>query len=1341
MTGSGRTLARAALLAIALASPRVTTAQSSVVIAGSLQSELGCTGDWDPACAATGLAFDATDRVWQRTFNVPAGSWEYKAALDGTWTVNYGANAQQNGANIAFTLPAAANVKFYFDPTTHWVTSSADAVIATAPGSYQSELGCPGDWQPDCLRSWLEDPDGDGIYTFTTSALPAGSYEVKVALNETWDVNYGAGGVQNGPNIPFVVPSDCATVTFAYDSATHLLTVTIGAAPAPQPASVTIAGSLQSELGCAADWDPGCAATRLAYDASDDVWQATFPVPAGSWEYKAALNGSWDENYGLHAQRDGPNIPFDLAAPASVKFYYDHKSHWITSSANDVIATAPGSFQSELGCPGDWQPDCLRSWLEDPDGDGIYTFTTTVLPAGSYEAKVALNESWDVNYGAGGVQNGANIPFTVPAACAAVTFRYDSATHELTILIGGERPGNLGLARAHWVTRDTIAWNSGRIDPGTVFRLHADPTGSGALALSDDGVSGGIAFDLTVDPAGLSADVRARFPHLAGYTALKLPADAVAAAADLLRGQLAVSKALGGVRLDATSMQIPGVLDDLYFFGGKLGVTFDRAGVPSIRVWAPTARSVKLHLFDGPGASAAEAVLPMAIDGATGTWTVRGDRSWYGKFYLHEVEVFVRSERSVVHNLVTDPYSISLSMNSLRSQIVDLRDPALAPWGWDSLEKPRLRAPTDIVLYELHVRDFSAGDPTVPAAHRGTFLAFTDGGSTGMTHLRRLADAGLTHVHVLPAFDFATVNEDRSTWLEPACALASFPPDSTEQQACTSAVAGQDGFNWGYDPLHYTVPEGSYSTAPDGPARIREFRAMVKALNEAGLRVVMDVVYNHTNASGQAARSVLDRVVPGYYHRLDADGNVETSTCCQNTASEHRMMEKLMVDSVVTWARDYKVDGFRFDLMGHHMKSNMLAVRAALDGLVRSRDGVDGKAIYVYGEGWNFGEVANNARGVNATQLNMAGTGIGTFSDRLRDRVRGGGPFSPRPEQGFATGLFLDANGATSGTPDEQRALLLQFSDVIRVGLAGNLADFPLLDATGTVRLGRELDYNGQPAGYALRPDDTITYISAHDNETWFDALQVKVPSWATLSDRLRVSNLGVSIVALAQGVPFFHAGDELLRSKSGDKNSYDSGDWWNRIDFTGLTSAWGSGLPPASSNQADWPILSPLLARAGTGGADDTRPGQAQIALSQANFEEMVRIRRSTPLLHLATACEIETQLSFLNVGPAQIPGLVVMRLTPPPASAPCGTASVVPPPAFGQVVALVNAAPEARTFTAAALAGQRLRLHPVQRASADLVVRGARFDCRTGTFTVPARTTAVFVSQDARAASRCED
>ena len=211
------------------------------------------------------------------------------------------------------------------------------------------------------------------------------------------------------------------------------------------PTAVTVAGDLQSEVGCTGDWDPACAATHLAYDVSDDVWQGTFSLPAGNYQYKAALNDSWDENYGLHAVPGGDNIPLNLPQAASVKFYYDHKTHWITDNHSTPIPVAVGDFQSELGCPGDWQPDCLRSWLEDPDGNGTATFETTALPAGSYQAKVAVNESWDENYGAGGTPNGNNLPFSVPTNNAKVTFSYDTTSHVLTISVADPQgaPGAL----------------------------------------------------------------------------------------------------------------------------------------------------------------------------------------------------------------------------------------------------------------------------------------------------------------------------------------------------------------------------------------------------------------------------------------------------------------------------------------------------------------------------------------------------------------------------------------------------------------------------------------------------------------------------------------------------------------------------------------------------------------------------------------------------------------------------------------------------------------------------------------------------------------------------------
>ncbi len=246
-------------------------------------------------------------------------------------------------------------------------------------------------------------------------------------------------------------------------------------AATPNPTSVTIAGSLQSALGCGGDWDPACALTHLAYDGNDDVWQQSFEVPAGNWEYKAALDDSWDENYGVHATPGGANIPLTLGATTPVKFYYDHKSNWVTDNQTSIIATAPGSFQSELGCSGDWDPGCLRSWLQDVDGDGFYTFSTTSIAVGNYEGKVAINESWDVNYGAGGVQNGPNIAFAVSAANSVVDFSYASTSHILTVTVtppGASLDNNVEWDGLRHDSRDLLYRTpSGAVAAGTPVTL------------------------------------------------------------------------------------------------------------------------------------------------------------------------------------------------------------------------------------------------------------------------------------------------------------------------------------------------------------------------------------------------------------------------------------------------------------------------------------------------------------------------------------------------------------------------------------------------------------------------------------------------------------------------------------------------------------------------------------------------------------------------------------------------------------------------------------------------------------------------------------------------------
>ncbi len=1073
-----------------------------------------------------------------------------------------------------------------------------------------------------------------------------------------------------------------------------------GGGPVTQPGAVSVPGSQNQEMGCPGDWQPDCAEAQLSLDAEDLVWKRTTSLPAGDYEFKAAIDGSWDENYGAGGAPNGPNVPLSLTEQREVTFYYDHGTHWVTSDANGPIVTAAGDFQSELGCPGDWSPDCLRSWLQDPDGDGTYTFTTDAIPAGSYATKVTHGQTWDENYGAGGAPGGGDIGFDVPNG-AQVRFSYDVESHLLTVSTGaaGAAP-DLAQARAQWLREDLVAWDV----PDAASRSHRlHWSADGGLAPDAEDVTGGRSLPLRHDPAGLPEDVLADFPHLADHEAFRVPQRRLDDVPEILRGQLAVASYDADGRLhDATGVQLPGVLDDVYAaaYERDLGPTWSR-GRPRLSLWAPTAHDVDLLLGD-------RRISMRRLD--DGTWTVRGTRSWQGRRYRFAVTVWAPAAGEVVTNRVTDPYSVALTADSTRSLVVDLDERSLTPRGWAGTTPPEVAQPEDRAVYELHVRDFSVGDETVPEAERGTYAAFTERDSAGMTHLRELADAGLNTVHLLPAFDIATIRERRSDQATPPCDLASYGPASEEQQACVEEVRAADGFNWGYDPYHYTTPEGSYATDPDGTRRTLEFRRMVQSLNRSGMQVVMDVVYNHTAASGQAERSVLDKVVPGYYHRLDARGRVETSTCCENTATEHAMMEKLMIDSVLTWARDYKVNGFRFDLMGHHSLENMQRLRTALDGLTLAEDGVDGSEVYVYGEGWNFGEVADDARFEQATQLNLAGTGIGSFSDRLRDAVRGGGPFDENPRvQGLGSGLATDPNGDdVNGTAEEQQAALAHAEDLVKLGMAGNLADFEFTSSEtgGTVR-GAEVDYNGQPAGYAADPSETVTYVDAHDNETLFDSLQLKLPRATSMADRARMSTVSLSTVALGQGVAFWHAGTDLLRSKSLDRNSYDSGDWFNRIDWTGRDNTFGSGLPLRADNEAKWEYLRPLLAD------ESLDPGPAAMSAAHEQALDLLRIRSSSPLFRLGSLEQVQAKVSFLDAPP----GVVAMLID--------DTADAAGGDLDGErdaVLVVVNATPEPQTVAGA---GEGLTLHAVQADGADDVVRQTSVD--GGSVTVPARTTAV--------------
>ncbi|GFR45769.1 hypothetical protein Agub_g7223 [Astrephomene gubernaculifera] len=959
--------------------------------------------------------------------------------------------------------------------------------------------------------------------------------------------------------------------------------------------------------------------------------------------------------------------------------------------------------------------------------------------------------------------------------------------------------GSVNKQAAHWVAPDTLLWRQAPDDPAgpRTFRLHHHKkaymhiTGAGVQGAEDS-------YELT--PEGSAEAFQAavkRFPHLYGCTALRVPQEAVDRIPELVTGQLLVSvHDARGAALDSTGVQIQGVLDETLAYDGPLGDHPDPSTAGhAITVWAPTAQDVKLlHYREARGGTAE--VFQMTR-GSGGTWTLPRPADWLWSYYTFQVSVYCPWTARFETKEVTDPYSRGLAADGARTQLVDLAHPATQPPGWvGHAVPPPLLQWTDISLYELHVRDFSITDISVPEPLRGKYLAFcphrispsasasssTSAAapsqaassatspapplSAGLAHLAALRAAGMTHLHLLPTYDFATVPERPEEQGAVQEDLSRHPPDSPAQQSAVLAVADQDGFNWGYDPVHWGVPEGSYATEPDGVARIREFREMVQSLHGQGWRVVQDVVYNHTFASGPFSKySVLDKLVPGYYHRRHEDGSIADSTCCNNTASEHVMCERLVVEDITHWARNYKIDGFRFDIMGHLMMSTMDKIRASLDALTPEKDdGVVGRSIYLYGEAWDFGEVAGNQRGRNAAQMNLAGSGLGAFNDRLRDGALGGGPFAPPQFQGLVTGLLLAPNASNAfASPNQptssaavthgsaatqapaqggaaaQRAELLVLSDWVRSSLAGNLRTYPLHLCDGSVRCGEQVLAHGLPLAYGGVPHEHVAFIGCHDNKTIFDQIVEKSAIEESAEERARMCLMCLALITLSQGVPFIHAGDDLLRSKSLDRDSYNSGDWFNRIDWTACSHAFGSGLPPHTKNGGAWSYMQPLLAA-----AERIRPSREQMMAATRIFQALLRVRYSSPLFRLSSTADVIRQLSFHNTGPDQVPGVIVMELKSAEDSS--GTSgsggssgssnSGVYDSEYERLVAIFNCAPYGNDMPYPPDVPQSasLELHPDLAAVGDSRLSASLADNQARLLRVPGRTTAVFVQRRQR-------
>ena len=498
-------------------------------------------------------------------------------------------------------------------------------------------------------------------------------------------------------------------------------------------------------------------------------------------------------------------------------------------------------------------------------------------------------------------------------------------------------------------------------------------------------------------------------------------------------------------------------------------------------LWAPTAEEVRVLLYDLGNEGSAYQTLSLEM-GEDGIWNTSIKEDLKGKFYTFNVKVngkWLGDTPGIMAKAV--------GVNGKRAAVIDLR--STDPEGWANDVRPLLKDYADIIVYEMHHRDFSL-DSVSGIRNKGKFLALTElgtttsqGEKTGIDHLKEL---GVTHVHILPSYDYASVDESK--------------PDKAQ-------------YNWGYDPQNYNVPDGSYSTDPYKPdVRIKEFKQMVQALHKAGIRVVLDVVYNHTFNTEE---SNFERTVPGYFYRQTKDGKLANGSGCGNeTASDRAMMRKYMVESVLYWINEYHIDGFRFDLMGIHDIETMNEIRAAVDKIDPS--------IFIYGEGW-----AASAPQLDQEELAMKANiykmpRIAAFSDEMRDGLRGGWDDDRK-------GAFL------IGQPGHEMS--------IKFGLVGAVKHPQVINDS--------VNYSKEP--WALQPTQMISYVSCHDDMCLADRLKATMPD-ATDEERASLHKLAETFVFTSQGVPFIFAGDEMMRDKKGIHNSYNSPDSINTIDWRNKT-------------------------------------------------------------------------------------------------------------------------------------------------------------------------------------------
>ena len=1021
---------------------------------------------------------------------------------------------------------------------------------------------CGSEWNPADANNQMT-LNEDGLYAKTYTNVPAGKYEFKVT-NGSWDKNWG----DNGNNYVLELENE-SNVTILFDAEAEVITVEVVAL-----AYYSVAGT---EDLCGSGWNPGDPANRMALNA-EGLYEITYEsVAAGHHEFKVT-NGTWDQNWGM----EGNNYVLELANESNVTIIFNPET---TEIIVETVAVAP-YYVAGTGdlCGVDWNPGFEGNKMK-LNADGLYYKLFKDVPAGKHEFKVT-NGTWDQSWGDEGnnfvleTTEAHNITIFFNPETTEITYELSEATpegpvepveYDITINVHYFREdGDYGNWEVHmWngveslsstrkFAEETVEFEDKQWKVATYYadasdtwvgfiiktpEWTKDPDGDRHIDISD--VTGGVVNVYAVSGSALEDFVTDK-------TQATLGAKVTAAVYDYKTSTITVTTSfpIEELTLDTFQLEGPdgamtisaveaidelnykvtyeGIIDEMNVYtlyynevpcvvtipntysteefeaeytytGDDLGATWTKDAT-TFRLWAPTAAAVSVNLYDAGNDGNKLDTIEMTKD-VNGTWIVTVEGDLNGTYYTYSV---TRKGETVE---AVDPYARTTGVNGNRAMVIDLD--STDPEGWAEDDYVTVDNYTDAVIWELHVRDFSI-DATSGMVNKGKYLAFTENGTTVpgtdiSTGVDYMVDLGVNYVHQLPVYDINSVDETTG------------------------------GYNWGYDPKNYNVPEGSYSTDPyNGAVRVNEFKQMVQSLHDNGIGVIMDVVYNHVADAGQFC---FNQIVPGYFSRIHDDGSYQSNSGCGNdTASERAMVRKYIVDSVLYWCEEYHIDGFRWDLVGLIDYETINAVMEAVHEV--------NPEIIFYGEGWEMctwttkeGYVDKMTIQNNDEMVNTEAGVFAFFNDTIRNVIHGG--VFTATDKGFVSGI---TNGSVKETvEDAYMANSVWGSKNWRV-------DTPL---------------------------QTINYASCHDNYTLFDNFTVDVvdmmgetlsPETAAAAAELAAdfNNLAAAYYITAQGVPFIHAGEEMLRSKPSvdaennfvfDHNSYSSGDDVNSFKWGQLAN------------------------------------------------------------------------------------------------------------------------------------------------------------------------------------------